>query len=120
MMYTEFEKWLNAAIESGLSDGEGLCFNIYEEGNHTWAIELVIASAFDPEDDDWASETIYSSESLFTYRQVAEWDDVLEDAIQVMLKYLNEGKYSDELKNKFAGISTGFVDGDLEHLYIKE
>lgn len=119
-MYKEFEQWINTVVEKGLPVGQGLCFNIYEDGNCSWSIELVVASSFDPEDDDWASEADFCAEDSFSWKQVAEWDDVLEDAIQVMLRYLDEGKHAEDLKNRYSGISTGFVDGDLEHLYIKE
>ncbi|WP_248406063.1 hypothetical protein [Butyrivibrio fibrisolvens] len=119
-MYKEFESWLDTTIEKGLPVGKGLCFNIYDDGNYSWSIDVIISSSFDPDDDDWATDVVFSSEDAFSFRQVAEWDDVLEDAIQDMLRYLDEGKYADDLKERYTGISTGFVDGDLEHLYIRE
>lgn len=119
-MYKEFESWLDTTIEKGLPVGKGLCFDIYDDGNHSWSIDLIISSSFDPEDDDWVTDVVFTSEDTYSFRQVAEWDDVLEDAIQDMLKYLDQGKYADDLKERYEGISTGFVDGDLEHLYIRE
>ena len=88
-MYKEFESWLDATIEKGLPVGKGLCFNIYDDGNYSWSIDVIISSSFDPDDDDWATDVVFSSEDAFSFRQVAEWDDVLEDAIQDMLRYLD-------------------------------
>ena len=72
------------------------------------------------DDDDWACEPIYNSDEVFTWKQDDEWDEVLEDMIQILLKYMNEGKYADQLKENYKAIAVGFVDGDLELLYEQE
>jgi len=117
-MFDDFSKWIDSQIKDGISDGEGLCFNLYEEEEENcWSVEMAVSEVYDPDDEDWACETIYNSEDIFVWDQNAEWDDVLEDMIQLVIKYLDEGKYSDMLKEKYKAIAVGFVDGDLELVY---
>ncbi|MCR4903463.1 MAG: hypothetical protein K6A23_11445 [Butyrivibrio sp.] len=117
-MFEDFSDWLDTQLEDGLPDGEGICFNLYEDGDSHWSIELSVSDTFDEEDDEWAAEATYTSDETYNWKQDDEWDDVLEDAIQVLIKYLNNGKFADFLKENYKGIAAGFVDGDLELLYM--
>ena len=56
-MYIEFEKWLNNILEENMPiPGAAINFNLYEEADLYWSIQLICASYFDEEDEDWCCE----------------------------------------------------------------
>lgn len=119
-MYDDFEKWLNRIIEENPDiSGEGVVFNLYEDADLHWSIQLVTTSYVDLDDEDWkCDETFTTGEDLFTWKQETDWEEILELSIETVKQYLKKGKYADCLKSyQAAGI--GFVDGDLEILYTK-
>lgn len=117
-MYTDFEKWCNKVIEENFPiEGEAICFNIYEESDKHWSIQLISASYFDEDDSDWACEEVFTTgENLFSWAQDSGWAEILDVSCDLIHKYLNEGRYSEKLK-EFQAVAAGFVDGDLEILY---
>ncbi len=119
-MYENFENWLNDALTADIPDTAiSLCFNIYEDGDNLWSVELVACDAFDPKDNDWASEEVFAGrETPFEWEEETEWENVLENVLDWVKKYLDEGKHSKELK-EYRGIGAGFVDGDVHILHIK-
>ena len=119
-MFEDVSKWLDSIMLEGISEGEGVCFNLYEDGGDNWSMDIEVSEKYDPDDDDWACDPIYNSDEVFTWKQDDEWDEVFEDMIQILLKYMNEGKYADQLKENYKAIAVGFVDGDLELLYEQE
>ena len=51
-MYIEFEKWLNNILEENMPiPGAAINFNLYEEADLYWSIQLICASYFDEEDE---------------------------------------------------------------------
>ena len=47
-MYKAFEKWLNGVLEENMPiPGVALNFNLYEEADFCWSIQLIGASCFD-------------------------------------------------------------------------
>lgn len=117
-MYTDFEKWLNRVLEENIPfEGVALCFNLYEESDKNWSMQLISASYFDEKNSDWACEEVFSTgEDLFSWRQDTGWKEILDISYDLIRKYLNVGKYSEELK-KYQAVAVGFVDGDLEIIY---
>ena len=52
-MYIEFEKWLNNILEENMPiPGAAINFNLYEEADLYWSIQLICASYFDEEDEE--------------------------------------------------------------------
>lgn len=117
-MYSDFEKWLNRILEENMPiEGAAIHFNLYEEADKNWSIQLICASYFDEEDPDWCCEEVFTTgEDLFSWHQNSEWEKILKTSCDMVCKYLNEGKHSEELK-KYQAVSVGFVDGDLEIVY---
>ena len=64
-MYIEFEKWLNNILEENMPiPGAAINFNLYEEADLYWSIQLICASYFDEEDEDWCCDCLlYTSPS---------------------------------------------------------
>ncbi len=118
-MYNEFEAWLDAALEAGLPDNiAAFNFNLYEDGDDLWSIELIGASRFDTEDPDWACDEVFTNrEDPLSWSAETDWEEVLETMTQYVEKYLVEGKYADLLK-EYEAVGIGFVDGDITIVYV--
>ncbi|MBQ9746896.1 MAG: hypothetical protein IJW21_08760 [Clostridia bacterium] len=118
-MYNEFEAWLDAALEADLPDDiAAFNFNLYEDGEYLWSIELIGASRFDAEDPDWACDEVFTNrEEPLSWSAETDWENVLETMTQYVEKYLIEGKYADLLKDSEA-VGIGFVDGDIIIVYV--
>ena len=117
-MYKAFEKWLNGVLDENVPlSGVAINFNLYEETDSHWSIQLICASYFDEEDGDWCCEEEFSSgENVFSWEEDAEWEEILDISCQMIKQYISSGKYAEEFR-KYEAIAAGFVDGDLEILY---
>ena len=120
-MYNKVSEWIDGVLSDGVPDeAVAFCFNLYENDEYYWSMELIGAGRFDPDDQDWACDEVTdfnSRESLFTFQAECEWDEALQTMIDILKKYLNDGKYADLLKSR-EGVGVGFVDGDIEIIYI--
>ena len=53
-MYDEFAKWLDRILDENMPlPGVAINFNIYEEVDLHWSIQLISSTYFDEEDEDW-------------------------------------------------------------------
>lgn len=114
----EFFNWLDDVLNRELPpDVKAICFNLYEDNDNKWAIELVGTSTFDGNNSDWACNEVYTTrENPYVLVKKSDWK-TMEDIFTSFLKnYLEVGKYSNTLKN-YSGIGIGFVDGDLNIVY---
>ena len=122
-MYNKVSEWIDGVLSDGVTDeAVAFCFNLYENEDYYWSMELIGAGRFDPDDQDWACDEVTdfnSRESLFTFQAECEWDEALQTMIDILKKYLNDGKYADLLKSR-EGVGVGFVDGDIEIIYISK
>ena len=118
-MYNEFEAWLDAALEADLpEDIAAFNFNLYEDDEYLWSIELIGASRFDAEDPDWACDELFTNrEEPLSWSAETDWETVLETMTQYVEKYLEDGKYADILKDSDA-VGIGFVDGDITIVHV--
>lgn len=118
-MYNEFEAWLDAALEADLPENiAAFNFNLYEDGDNLWSIELIGAPSFDAEDPDWACDEVFTNrEEPLSWSAETDWENVLETMTQYVEKYLFEGKYAALLK-AYEAVGIGFVDGDITIVYV--
>ena len=99
-------------------------FNLYEEEDETYGIQLIASDRFYENDGgEWACSEIYSSEEDIFYidhsdEKNADRQRGMEFICSLINEYLKNGKYSDKLKNSKA-VGAGFVDGDIEILFKK-
>ena len=94
-------------------------FNLYEDGNNVWSIEMIGASEFDEDDEDWACEEVFATrETPYVISKKSDWKTIQKLFTLLIKKYLKKGKYSNILKNYLA-IGIGFVDGNVSILYKK-
>lgn len=123
-MFDEVSKWLDQVLEDALETGipkevTAFGFNLYEDGDYDWSMELVGTSEFDMDNEDWLCNEVTDFDTRddpFQWNQKAEWEEILKDITCLLKKYLNSGKYANVLKEK-SGIGVGFVDGNIEILY---
>lgn len=119
-MYQKIETWLNDVLEQEIpSSVKAFCFNLYEDGDDGWSIELVGTASFDLDDEDWACDEITdfgTREDPLSWKTETDWDEVLSDAASALKQYLESGLYADVLKSR-TGVAVGFVDGNLEILH---
>lgn len=119
-MYIDFEMWLNRILQENLPiDAVAVNFNLYEEVDSNWSIQLVATERFDEEDEDWVCDEVFTTgEDLFSWQQDTGWEEILDISTEMVNAYLEKGKYADDLK-KYAAVGIGFVDGDVSILYRK-
>ena len=119
-MYNEVANWLNNVLNQDIPE-EVVAFNLYEDGNNAWSMELVGTERFDVDDEDWPCDEVTdfgTREDLLAWNKDSEWDVVLEGMSTVLRQYLENGDYAHILKSK-EGIGIGFVDGDVAILFTK-
>ena len=95
------------------------CFNLYEESDGSWAMELVGTERFDLEDEDWAcneATDFGSRDNLYNWEMECEWDEALDYMVDQLKQYLSNGNYAELLKST-SGVGVGFVDGNIEILH---
>ena len=119
-MKKQFEQWLSHAIREYNKPGViAYNFNLYEEWteeeeeNGKFSVQLIGASAYDHDNDDWACKEVFSSkEDLFVF-VADDWEKCLEIVKELIEEYLIHGEERHFLLEAKA-VSYGFVDGDLE------
>jgi hypothetical protein len=117
-IYIEFEKWLSKLLENDMPDNTAAYnFNIYEEEDETYGVQLIASDEFSEDDDDWACSEIWSSEEEIFYIDHSDEKDAdrergLEFISQLISDYLEKCEKADKLKAVKA-VGAGFVDGDL-------
>ncbi len=114
----DFFKWLDDVLVKELPDNiKAIAFNIYEDQDNKWSIELVGTSTFDENNSDWACDEVYTTrESPYILVKESDWETIESLFISFLRKYLDTGRYSNVLKGYMA-VGAGFVDGDLSIIY---
>lgn len=117
-MYKEFSEWLEKVLAAGLPEKiVAVNFNLYEEVDYYWSMQLVGTASFEEEDEDWACDEVFSTgEDLYRWRQDTDWKLVLCEGVNMVREYLEKGTYSGVLK-EYQAVGIGFVDGDIKVLY---
>lgn len=117
-MYEDFKAWLDGILETDLpKETVAVCFNLYDEEDGTWSVQLIGAGLYDEDNDEWACEEVYSTEeNLFVITSEADWSEVQLQVVEAISKYIEEGKYKDKLTS-YKAVAAGFVDGDLVTIY---
>lgn len=127
----KFADWLDALLENNEmpESTKAFNFNLYEDrvddesDEKVFGIQLIAADRFDPDDDSWACDEVWTSEEDIFYISLSDEEDksgehAQEIYIELIKEYFENGKYADILTSKPIGI--GFVDGDIELLYRAE
>lgn len=114
-----FYNWLENALKKLPSNIEAINFNLYEDNDNKWSIELVGTSTFDENNSDWACNEVYTTrEKPYILAKKGNWKTIENLFTSFLLNYLERGKYAHILK-ECRGIGIGFVDGDVSIIYKK-
>ena len=108
------ETWIDSIFKNTIPDEVvAIAFNLYEEENNQWSIEMIGSSSFDVEDSDWACDEIFDTrDHMLSWTQDAAWEEILQEAVEKIQRYTEAGTYAEQMK-AYSGIGVGFVDGDL-------
>ena len=121
-MYDKISEWIDNVLKNNIPDSiVAFCFNLYDDGNRTWSMELVGTEQFDLENEDWACCEVTdfgTRQNPFIWAKCAEWDVILAEISDDLEKYLKVGNNAQILK-KSSGVGVGFVDGNIKILYSK-
>ena len=117
---TKFFGWLDGVLGKKLPSGiEAIAFNLYEDADNNWSIELVGSSYFSETDPDWPCSEVYTTrENPFSIKRELDWGEIEKTFTDLVNLYLEKGQYSDDLK-QYQAIGIGFVDGDTTIIYKK-
>ena len=121
-MYSSFTEWLDNLLENNdmPEDTKAFNFNLYDEGDEVFSVQLIASDRFDPNDEDWACCEIWSSEEDIFCISASDEEDKSGETFQnfvsdMVIDYIAK---SDILSSVPVGI--GFVDGDLNIIFIPE
>ena len=118
-----FNGWLDNILKDNINDDViALNFNIYEDSDNKYRLELIGSSNYDKDNDDWACEEIFSTrDNTYTLNKedLNEQSNIESAVINLVRNYMYIGTYKDKLENLHA-ICCGFVDGELEIIYSNE
>lgn len=85
IMISELNEWLNNVLKQEVSAlVVAFCFNLYEDKNNNWSMELVGTKSFDIDEEDWACDEITdfgTRENNFSWNKLCEWNEILEDVV---------------------------------------
>lgn len=120
---TPLNRWLDRALSQPIpEEAQAFCFLLYEGGDNRWSMELIAASRFDPEDEDWACDEIAdfgTRAAPFVWISDSPWEKVLDGASARLKDYLDNGQYAQELCSRQA-VGIGFADGDVKLLFVRQ
>ena len=114
----DFFEWLDLILKNELnSEIKAINFNLYEDTDNKWSIELVGTFSFDKDNDDWACDVDY--EPVDKYLNIegvdVDPDKFLNEVITILLDIISLEKVSAWLLHtKY--ITVGFDDGVLEKI----
>lgn len=117
--YANFESWLNETLSLKIPNKVvAFNFNLYEDTDMNWSIELVGATKTEEEDEDWAcyDDAFNNRETPLIWQENTEWPRIQAEAEDAIRMYLEKGKYAEKLK-EYQTIGVGFVSGDITILY---
>ena len=122
MVYNRVSEWLDVVLETDIpAEVVAFGFNLYEDIDHDWSMELIGTSKFDVDDEDWLCNEVTdfdTRENPLQWHRETGWEEILNDIVSALKEYLKNGKYADILKAK-SGVGVGFVDGNIEILHVK-
>ena len=122
MVYNRVSEWLDVVLETDIpAEVVAFGFNLYEDIDHDWAMELIGTSKFDVDDEDWLCNEVTdldTRENPLRWHRETGWEEILNDIVSALKEYLKNGKYADILKAK-SGVGVGFVNGNIEILHVK-
>lgn len=124
-IYSSFKEWLDNLLKNNdmPADTKAFNFNLYDEGDEVFSVQLIASDRFDADDDDWACCEVWSSEEDVFCVSASDEEDKSGETFQkfvsdMVIDYIRMGAYGDVLG--FVPVGIGFVDGDLNVIFRPE
>jgi shikimate kinase len=122
----KFVRWLNVCLSENIPENlEGFHFNFFRPAGVlgvTFGIDLIGSDTFDNDDPDWPCNEIWEPKQrcLFipTSYTGAYWQDCLTKMKSLLGRCLETDSEAIRKLKSATGIGVGFVDGDIEILWI--
>lgn len=108
-MYNKVSEWLDNVLKQDiLEEVSAFCFNLYDDSDENWSMELIGTEHFDIGNEEWSCDEITdfgTREGLLVWNQSVEWDKVFEEMVSILKEYLENGEYKDVLKARLVLVS---------------
>lgn len=117
-----FNEWLAKALPNTCPDNVGAYnFNIAETKD-AFVVELIGASAFDPQNSDWACHETWTcrpSQFVLPHADIGtDWKPAEAYVVGLVREFLQGGPPSKaRLLRESSAVAVGFVDGDLVYIW---
>ncbi|MBR1592702.1 MAG: hypothetical protein IJ666_06810 [Ruminococcus sp.] len=122
-VYSEFESWIDYLLETNNmpEDTRAYCFNLYDEGENIYSLQIVAANSYSDTDSDWPCDQVWSSgEDIFSIdisdEDTKDRQHAYEIFKDIIAEYLLNGKYRN-LLTSYLALAMGYIDGELEIIY---
>lgn len=115
----EFEnsvcEWLIRSLAEPVNESViAYCVNLYDS---PFRAELVGSSRFDPRDEDWACEKVWSPSDRYLTLPVAfatrPWEERLNICVGVLQRFVSAETSAAKILRRADAVAVGFVDGNL-------
>ncbi len=101
-MFDEISGWLDDVLkdisDTGIPNAViAFGFNLYDNGDDNWSMELIGTSEFDTDEEDWLCNEVTdfaTRDNPFQWCKKAEWEEILNDVTCLLKRYLESGKYA--------------------------
>ncbi|MDE6427281.1 MAG: hypothetical protein K2K89_14255 [Ruminococcus sp.] len=124
-IYSSFKEWLDNLLENNdmPENTKAFNFNLYEEDDDVYSVQLIASDRFDLDDEEWAGYEVWSSEEDIFFVDASDEDNKSRQAFQKFITdmisdYIKQGAYGDVIS--FVPVGIGFVDGEIDILYDNE
>ena len=119
-VYEDFRIWIERAGKTVPPKGiVAFNFGIFETPNGH-SIYLTGSREYDPGSDDWACNQDYVPEEKYFAlpkdTHTREWQDVLEEVVQFIDRFVKAPEFSESLLASAVAITAGFDDGNLRRI----
>ena len=106
-----FFEWLDLILKNELNSKiKAINFNLYEDTDNKWSVELVGTFSFDKDNDDCACDEVFATRDNPLVRECeSDWKSMEEFFVGLVNEYLSFGKYAGKIK-EYQSIGIGFVD----------
>lgn len=106
-----FRDWLDQELSELPKAIVAVCVNLYDA---PFAAELVGATEFDEDDDDWACEEDWRGRQRFELSSIeAQWEERLAVVHEWLTSWFETCAGPASLARRLEALGVGFVDGDL-------
>ncbi|MYN02918.1 hypothetical protein GTP41_12485 [Pseudoduganella sp. DS3] len=120
----EFSEWVMLAVGSGVpTEVCAFCFNLYDRSDDgLFSVELIGVDEFDADDGDWACSEVWAPVNSRIEIPLAfsgnDWRSCLDEMADLLNQLLASGSAAAQILKSRQAIAVGFVDGDLDVLWL--